>query len=116
MILIDVSDERFEEMVDDAFDQVPQKFLDNMRNVVVLVDDFHPESPNILGLYTGVALTNRMFAHGGLPDTITIYKGALQRHCHSEEHLAEQVRVTVLHEVGHYFGLEEHDLHRLGYA
>ncbi|BAC19537.1 hypothetical protein HMPREF0290_0138 [Corynebacterium efficiens YS-314] len=114
--MYEVSDERFEEMVDDAFDQVPQKFLDNMRNVVVLIDDYNPDSRHILGLYSGTALPNRVFGHGGLPDSITIYKSALQDHCHSEEQLAEQVRVTVLHEVGHYFGLDEDDLHRLGYA
>lgn len=114
--MFEVSDERFEEMIDDAFDQVPQKFLDNIRNLVVLVDDYNPDSRHILGLYHGVALPERTFHHGGLPDSITIYKNAIQDHSHSEEHLAEQVRVTVLHEVGHYFGLDEEDLHRLGYA
>ncbi|AGN20407.1 metallopeptidase family protein [Corynebacterium glutamicum] len=114
--MIEVSDERFEELVDLAFDQVPQQFLDHMRNVVLLIEDFNPDSPYILGLYHGVALTERTFNHGGLPDSITIYKGALQNYCNSEEQLVEQVRVTVLHEIGHYFGLGEEDLHRLGYA
>ena len=114
--MFEVSDQRFEEMIYDAFDQVPQKFLDNIRNLVVLVDDYNPDSRHILGLYHGVALPERTFHHGGLPDSITIYKNAIQDHCHSEEQLAEQVRVTVLHEVGHYFGLDEEDLHRLGYA
>lgn len=114
--MIEVSDERFEELVDLAFDQVPQQFLDHMRNVVVLIDDYNPGSPHILGLYHGVALTERTFDHGGLPDSITIYKGALQDYCYSEAHLVEQVRVTVLHEIGHFFGLDEDDLHRLGYG
>ncbi len=114
--MIEVSDERFEELVDLAFDQVPQQFLDHMRNVVLLIDDYDPSSPHILGLYRGVALTERTFDHGGLPDTITIYKGALQDHCLSEADLVEQVRVTVLHEIGHFFGLDEEDLHRLGYG
>lgn len=114
--MIEVSDARFEELVDLAFDQVPQAFLNHMRNVVLLIDDYNEESPYILGLYHGVALTERTFDHAGLPDSITIYKGALQDHCHSEEQLVEQVRVTVLHEIGHFFGLGEGDLHRLGYA
>lgn len=114
--MIDVSDERFEELVDLAFDQIPQKFLDNLRNVVFLIEDFHPRSPYILGLFNGVALPEGTFNHGGLPDSITIYKGALKSYCNSEEQLIEQVRVTVLHEIGHYFGLDEEDLHRLGYA
>lgn len=114
--MLEVSEERFEELVDLAFDRVPQSFLDHMRNVVVLIDDFNPESPAILGLYHGVALTERTFDHGGLPDTITIYKGALEHYCRTEEELVEQVRITVLHEIGHFFGLDEEDLHRLGYG
>lgn len=114
--MINISDERFEELVDLAFDQVPQQFLDHMRNVVVLIDEFNPDSPHILGLYHGVALPNRVFNHGGLPDSITIYKGALCNFCSTEEELIEQVRITVLHEIGHYFGLDEDDLHRLGYS
>lgn len=115
--MIEVNDERFDEMVDDALDKIPDEFARHMGNLVILVRDFNEENPSILGLYEGVALTARTFDHTGfLPDTISIYKGALERFCTTEEELAREVEVTVFHEVGHYFGMEEDDLHRLGWG
>lgn len=115
--MVEVSEERFDEMVDDALDRIPEEFARRMTNVVVLVRDFHEENPWTLGLYEGVAMTDRTFHHTGfLPDTISIFKGALEAHCHTEEQLAEEVMVTVFHEVGHYFGIDEETLHRLGWG
>lgn len=117
MCVIEVSDERFEELVDAALALIPDSITRHITNVAVLIEDFCEGSPYTLGLYTGVALTEREFDHSGfLPDTITIYRGALKQLCFSEEELVEQVRITVLHEIGHYFGLDEDDLDRLGYA
>lgn len=115
--MVTVSDERFDEMVDDALDEIPDEFLPHMRNMVILVRDRNEENPTILGLYEGVSLTERTFDHTGfLPDAISIYKGALEAFCRTEEQLAAEVRVTVLHEVGHYFGMSEEHLHRLGWG
>lgn len=115
--MVQVSEERFDEMVDDALDRIPEEFARRMTNVVVLVRDFNEVQPEILGLYEGVSLTERTFDHTGfLPDAISIYKGALEAHCHTEEQLAEEVMVTVFHEVGHYFGMDEEALHRLGWG
>lgn len=115
--MITVSEERFDELVDDALDEIPDEFLPHMRNMVILVQDRNEEDPTLLGLYEGVALTERTFDHTGfLPDAISIYKGALEEHCSTEEQLAAEVRVTVLHEVGHYFGMSEGHLHRLGWS
>lgn len=115
--MYEVSEERFDEMVADALDKIPEEFAQRMRNLVILVEDFNPDTPHILGLYEGVALPERTFSHSGyLPDAIFIYRQALQNFAHSEEHLAREVEVTVFHEVGHYFGLEEEDLHRLGWG
>ena len=112
-----VSDERFDEMVDDAIDKIPEEFARRMRNVVFLVQEHNPEDPSILGLYEGVALTERTFDHTGyLPDAISIYKRALENIAHSEEELAHEVEVTVFHEVGHYFGIDEEQLHALGWG
>ncbi|WP_293771683.1 metallopeptidase family protein [uncultured Corynebacterium sp.] len=112
-----VSEERFDEMVEAALDKVPDEFVARMRNMAILVEDYNKESPSILGLYEGVALTERTFDHTGyLPDAIFIYRGALQDWCNSEEELAHQVEVTVFHELGHYFGLEEDELHHLGWG
>lgn len=115
--MVHVSDEAFDDMVNDALDLIPEDFARRMGNVVVLVRDHNEDNTEILGLYEGVALTERTFDHTGyLPDTISIYKGALERFCHSEEDLAHEVMVTVFHEVGHYFGIEEDQLHHLGWG
>ncbi|MDD7582979.1 metallopeptidase family protein [Corynebacterium sp. 32222D000AT] len=112
-----VSEERFDELVDDALDKIPEEFARRMRNLAILVRDYHEDDPYTLGLYEGVALTERTHDHTGfLPDAIFIYRGALQDYCNSEEELAHEVEVTVFHELGHYFGIEEEDLHRLGWG
>ncbi|MGP6175260.1 metallopeptidase family protein [Corynebacterium sp. A21] len=104
-------------MVDDALDEIPDHFLPHMRNIVILIHERNQQEPSLLGLYEGVALTERTFDHTGfLPDAISIYKEALEDICHSEEHLAAEVRVTVLHEIGHYFGMSEEHLHSLGWG
>lgn len=112
-----VSEERFDELVDDALDKISEEFARRMRNLVILVRDYHEDDPYTLGLYEGVALTERTHDHTGfLPDAIFIYRGALQDYCNNEEELAHEVEVTVFHELGHYFGIEEEDLHRLGWG
>lgn len=112
-----VSDERFDELVDNALDKLPEAVVRRMGNVVVLVQPFNEDHPEILGLYIGVPLTERTFDHTGyLPDTIFIYKDALENVAVSEANLAHEVEVTVFHEVGHYFGIEEGRLHELGWG
>lgn len=115
--MISVSEEDFNELVDDALDKIPEEFARRLRNVVILVRDHNEEDPTILGLYEGVALTERTHDHTGfLPDAIFIYKQALEAVCDSEEQLAHEVKVTVFHEVGHYFGMDEEQLHTLGWG
>ena len=115
--MVDISDEAFDDLVNDALDQIPDEFARRLVNVAIQVADYNEEHPTYLGLYVGVALPDRTHHHTGfLPDAIFIYKEALKRYCHSEEDLAEQVKVPVFHEVGHYFGREEDDLERLGWG
>ena len=115
--MFEVSDQRFEELVEQGLERIPEQFLEHLRNVVILIDDYNPHSPYILGLYEGVALTRKTANDAGhLPDTITIYKGALQDVCSTEEELVQQVAVTVIHEIGHHFGLDDAELHRLGWG
>lgn len=115
--VVTVSDALFDAMVDDALDTIPDEFAAKMRNLVFLVRDYNEDNPDTLGLYVGVALTERTFDHTGfLPDTIFIYREALKSMCNSVEELAQEVRVTVLHEVGHYFGFDEERLHALGWG
>ena len=112
-----VDEARFESLVDDALDSVPEQLFTAMDNVVVLIADRHPDEPDLLGLYEGVALTERDTTYSGfLPDTITIYRGALCDFCATEEQLVHEVAVTVIHEIAHHFGIEEHTLHELGWG
>ena len=85
--------------------------------MVILVADRNAEEPDLLGLYEGVALTERdSFYAGALPDTISIYREALLDVCDSEQQVVDEVAVTVIHEVAHHFGIDDERLHELGWA
>ena len=109
--------QRFDELVSDALDLIPPQLAAVMDNVVVLVADRHPEETDLLGLYEGVALTERDSNYAGsLPDTITIYRDALLDICDHDEEVVEEVKVTVVHEIAHHFGIDDDRLHELGWA
>jgi len=109
--------QRFDELVSDALDLIPPELAAVMDNVVVLVSDRHPEDADLLGLYEGVALTERDSNYAGsLPDTITIYRDALLDICNSDEEVVDEVKITVIHEVAHHFGIDDERLHELGWA
>jgi predicted Zn-dependent protease with MMP-like domain len=110
--------QRFEELVSDALDLIPPKLARAIDNVVVLVEARNEEEPDILGLYEGIALTERdsWYAAGSLPDTITIYRDALLEHCDSEAEVVDEVAITVIHEIAHHFGIDDDRLHELGWG
>jgi predicted Zn-dependent protease with MMP-like domain len=124
MTRVEVSEERFEALVEDALESIPPEYADEMENVAVIIEDWPtPEQLDgrrgtLLGLYEGIDLPDRspLSYSGVLPDRITIFRGPLCNLARDEEDLARQVRVTVLHEVGHYFGLSDDRLHELGWA
>jgi predicted Zn-dependent protease with MMP-like domain len=108
---------RFEELVSEALDQVPAQFAEAMDNVVVLVEEDNAESPGILGLYHGIALTERTSDYGGvLPDRISIYRRPILGMCDTEAQVVEEVLITVMHELGHHFGINDERLHDLGWG
>jgi predicted Zn-dependent protease with MMP-like domain len=113
--VIAVDPASFEEMVGKALDSLPAEFADRMKNVAVLVE--HGPGPRgLLGLYQGIPLTSRTTNYAGvLPDRITIYQQAICAICDTEEQVVEQVRRTVIHEVGHYFGISDERLRELGW-
>jgi predicted Zn-dependent protease with MMP-like domain len=113
--MVDVNPERFEVMVSEALDGIPAELGELMSNVAVTVhDDGGP--PGLLGLYQGVPLTRRspLYARA-LPDRITIYRQAICALCNSDSEVVEQVRRTVIHEVGHHFGIGDARLRELGW-
>jgi len=106
---------RFEEMVVTALDGLPEELGKLMANVAVTVEH-GPGPPGLLGLYQGVPLTSRTSQYAGvLPDRITIYRRAICALCRTEEEVAGQVRRTVIHEVGHHFGIDDDRLRELGW-
>ena len=109
--------QRFDELVSDALDLIPPELAAAMDNVVVLIEDRHPEDAELLGMYEGVALTERDSDYfGSLPDAITIYRQALLDVCESEDEVVEEVAITVIHEIAHHFGIDDERLHQLGWG
>lgn len=109
--------QRFDELVSDALDLIPAELTAAMDNVVVLVADRHPQEGDLLGLYEGVALTERDSDYAGaLPDTITIFRDALLDVCDSDTDVVDQVAITVIHEIAHHFGIDDDRLDELGWA
>ena len=103
-----LSRRRFERLVGKALASLPEEFRSKLENVAVLIEDEPPEDmPDTLGLYEGVPLTERSLGGITLPDRITLFKRPIERACRTEEEIEAEVRLTVLHEVGHFFGLEE---------
>ena len=105
---------RFERLVADALDDLPDELLAVLDNVVVVVEDRHTDEPDLLGLYDGVPHTERSGEEG--PDVVSIYRLALCEMCDDEDDLAEEIYVTVIHEVAHAAGIDDERLHELGWA
>ena len=114
--MVDVPPERFAELVADALDGIPDELAARMDNVVIRVREDSPGG-GLLGLFEGIPLTKRL-DYGGLamPDRITIYRRPILRRCRTEEEVVEQVRITVIHEVAHHFGIDDDRLDELGWA
>jgi predicted Zn-dependent protease with MMP-like domain len=111
--------ERFDALVDQALDGIPDELASLVHNLVVLVEDEPPEGEpdDLLGLYDGFAITERdSTLSGQLPDRIFVFRGPLLDMCSTEEELVEEVRITVVHEIAHHFGIDDRRLHELGYA
>ena len=115
---MDIGEKEFDELVSEALDGIPPELADLIDNCVVLVEREPPAvDPDLLGLYDGVPLTERDSTYTFIPpDRIFVYRGPLLRMCESAEELVEEVRITVVHEIAHHFGIDDHRLHELGYA
>jgi predicted Zn-dependent protease with MMP-like domain len=105
----------FDDHVRAALDSLPPHLASALRNVAVVVEDENPEDPDVFGLYHGVPLPQRGDMSGVLPDKISIYRIPLEGSFVDPDELREEIRVTVLHELGHYFGLDENRIADLGY-
>src|SRR5690242_20083137 len=108
-VVVEMSRAEFEGAVSDALDAVPPELAKMMNNVVVLVEDDPPaDTPDLLGLYEGTPLTERndSWAAGSLPDRITIFRRPTLDYCRTSAEVVEEVRITVIHEIAHHFGID----------
>lgn len=115
--MLDISPEEFEELVADALDLIPEDLAALISNCVVLVEDDVPVgSEPLLGLYEGTPLTERGSWYAGvLPDRITLYRRPILAECRTRRDVVDEVRVTVIHEVAHHFGIDDDRLDELGW-
>lgn len=128
-----MTDEEFEAAVEEALASIPERFLEALENVAVVVedepDDYHfgildepdcrgasVQGDELLGLYDGVSLPDRADGYDGdLPDVITVFKGPHERCFDSRAELVAEIGKTVVHEIGHYFGIDDERLLEMGY-
>ena len=105
----------FDDHVKAALDSLPRDLAAALDNVAIVGEDEHPDDPDLFGLYEGIPLPERGDMAGALPDRITIFRLPLEEEFDDPGDLEREIRVTVLHELGHYFGLDEDRLTDLGY-
>ncbi|MCU1692399.1 MAG: metallopeptidase family protein [Frankiales bacterium] len=110
-----ISPEEFEGIVADALDALPPALAAHFSNVVVVVEHENEDDPELLGLYEGVALTERSHYSGALPDRISLYRIPLCLLAEDLDDLVEEVQVTVVHEFAHHVGIDDDRLHALGW-
>ena len=116
--MLDIPASEFDDLVAQALDEVPPELAALMDNVAVFVEDEGaPGDPELLGLYEGTPLTERDSMYAGvLPDRILIFRGPIMRSCETAEEVVEEIRITVVHEIAHHFGIDDDRLHELGYG
>ncbi|WP_116082301.1 metallopeptidase family protein [Agromyces sp. PvR057] len=116
--MVEISDDEFERMVADEFDALPDEMVTGLENVAILTAN-QPvgERPRLYGLYSGRPLKTRgVYGYGELPDRITLFKNTMAEHSADLDALRARVRITLVHEIGHYFGLDDQRLGELGWA
>jgi predicted Zn-dependent protease with MMP-like domain len=117
-VALSVSEEQFERLVADELDRLPDNMLDGLDNVVFVIEDVPEDgSMDLLGLYDGLAVTERgNYGFGELPDRIILFREPLVAACSTLEELKDEIHVTLVHEIAHYYGIDDDELHRLGWA
>jgi predicted Zn-dependent protease with MMP-like domain len=114
---VQISAEAFELLVEEALGELPEQLVDGVDNLIFVVEDEPEDGSDTLGVYDGVALTERhQYGFGQLPDRIVLFQGPLARMCHDEDELYDEIWITLVHELGHYHGIDEEKLHELGWG
>jgi predicted Zn-dependent protease with MMP-like domain len=115
--MLDLDDETFRELVIEALAGIPADLTDQISNVAIVITDQHPQEPDLLGLYEGIPLTERGDHYSGvMPDRITLFRVPILQSCATVMEVVDEVRVTVLHEVAHHFGIDDDHLTEWGWG
>lgn len=114
---MDIGEEDFYALAEEALATLPEELLDDLENVAIVVEDEPEDGSETLGVYEGIALTERDSSwFGMLPDRVVLFRGPLSRMCEDEDALFEEIAITLVHEIGHYHGIDEERLHELGWG
>lgn len=112
-----VTPEEFEQFVADGLDSLHEDMLAELDNVLFLVEDRAPDGSDILGVYEGFSLADRgVYGYGEEPDRIILFRESLLEHCADRDELAHEIRVTLIHEIAHFYGITEERIHELGWG
>ena len=115
--MLEVSPAEFEELVADGLDSLHDDMLAALDNVIFLVEDEPEDGSDILGVYEGFSLAERnAYGYGEEPDRIILFRKNLLSHCADRDELTEEIRVTLVHEIAHFYGLSEERIHELGWG
>lgn len=117
--LTELTDDEFATLVEEALDELPPALTENVENLLFLVEAEPDDGSDTLGYYEGTSITERggtEYGFGELPDRIVLFRGPLTRMCASLDELREEIAITLIHELGHYHGIEEDRLHELGWG
>ncbi|WP_198928283.1 metallopeptidase family protein [Tessaracoccus sp. ZS01] len=115
---MEISGDAFEGLVEEALEMLPERLTEHLDNLVFVIEDEPEDGSDTLGWYEGTSLTDRgeTYGYGQLPDRIVLFQGPLTRLCETEDDLYEEIWITLVHELGHYHGIEEDSLHELGWG
>ena len=115
--MLDISHEEFESLVADGLDSLHDDMLAQLDNVIFLVEDHPADGSEILGVYEGFSLAERgAYGYGEEPDRIILFRENLLGHCTDEDELVREIRVTLVHEIAHFYGITEERIHELGWG
>ncbi|GAB2568506.1 metallopeptidase family protein [Leucobacter ruminantium] len=115
--MLEISHEEFESMVSDGLDSLHDDMLEQLDNVIFLVEDRPDDGSDILGVYEGFSLAERnIYGYGEEPDRIILFRENLLEHCADRDELAAEIRITLVHEIAHFYGITEERIHELGWG
>lgn len=115
--MLSVSQEEFEALVGEGLDSLHEDMLSELDNVIFLVEDRPDDGTDTLGVYEGFSLADRaVYGYGEEPDRITLFRENLLEHCETLDELVKEIRITLVHEIAHFYGIDEQRIHELGWG